>query len=134
VEYSGTQCSLATCSSHITKDARLSTAKFLRFSLQNPIESRSFQSVKLNSTDNEATHVGTAIRGEERLGGQSAVFSELHRQESFDSCEIYKTSSSRNNNISGHTSASGRGTMSRYQTCVKSFTHQSSEVKGCRGI
>jgi KRAB domain-containing zinc finger protein len=92
-----------------------------------------FQSIKLNSTDNEDTYFVTDIRTEGLLGKQSAEFSGLKREEGFDSCEIYKKSFSRNNNISGHTSASGREMISRYQTCVTSFTLQSSEVKCFRG-
>jgi hypothetical protein len=132
VEYAGTQCSLHNCSSHITQESRRSTANILRFSLQNLKESLSSQSVKLNSTNNEATHFVTDIRSEERLGGQSAESSELLREESFDYFDIYKKSSSRNNIMSGNTKACSRETMFRYQTCVRSFTHQSSEVKGFR--
>jgi uncharacterized Zn-finger protein len=92
-----------------------------------------FQSVKLSSTDSEDTYFVTDISGEGLLGEQSAEFSGLNREERFDSLEIYKKSASRNNNVSGHSSASGREMMSLYQTCVTSFTHQSSEVKGFRG-
>jgi hypothetical protein len=92
-----------------------------------------FQSVKLNSTDNVDTHFVTDIRTEGLLGKQSAEFSGLNKEERFDSSEMYRKSYSLNNNISGHRSASGRGTMSRYQTSVTLFTHQSSDVKGFRG-
>jgi uncharacterized Zn-finger protein len=92
-----------------------------------------FQSVKLNSTDNEDTYFVTDIRTEGHLGKQSAEFSGLNREERFHSCEVYKKSSSLNTNILGHTSASGKGTLSCYQTSVTSFIHQSSEVKFFRG-
>jgi KRAB domain-containing zinc finger protein len=92
-----------------------------------------FQSVKLNSTDKGDTYFVTDIRTEGLLGKQSTEFKWLNREERFDSCEIYKISSSRNNNISGHTSANGRRKMFGYQSCVIAITHQSSGVKVFRG-
>jgi hypothetical protein len=85
VEYGETQCSLATCSSHITQDARLSTANYLHFSPQNLKQFLSFQSVKLNLIGSEATYFVTDIRTEGLLDKQSAEFSGLLREESFDS-------------------------------------------------
>jgi uncharacterized Zn-finger protein len=55
-----------------------------------------FQSLKLDSTDNESTYLVTNIRAKEQLGEE-------------------------------------RETMSRYQTCSTSFTHQRTVVKEMRG-
>jgi uncharacterized Zn-finger protein len=95
----------------------------------------SFQSVKLESAGNESTHFVTDIRAEKLLVRQSAEVSVLKTEENFDSCEIFKKPFPRNNTnaISGHTSASGRETLSRCQTCPTPFTHQRTAVKGMRG-
>jgi hypothetical protein len=90
----------------------------------------SFQSVKLNAIHTEASHFIKNIRVEELLGEHNAELSELHKTEVFDSCEVCKEVFSRTSYILGHTSARGRQTLSRCETCVTSSTHKRSAIEG----
>jgi KRAB domain-containing zinc finger protein len=74
------------------------------------------------------------IRGEEHLGEQSAEFSELKKEERFDSCEIYRKPFSRNNNTSGHGSSSNREIVSSSGTSITLFTHKRKALAGFRGL
>jgi hypothetical protein len=91
-----------------------------------------FQSVKLNATHTEAAHLIKDIRVKELLGEHNAELSELHKTEVFDSCEVCKEVFSRTSYISCHTSARGRQTVSRCETCVTSSTHKRSAIEGMR--
>jgi uncharacterized Zn-finger protein len=135
-----TQCSLSSCSTHITQDARRSTANSLSKLSQvsytgSETASFSFQSFKLESAGKESTYFVTDIRAETLLVRQSAEVSVLKTEENFNSCETFNKPFPRNNTnaISGHTSASGRETLYRHQTCPTPFTHQRTAVKGIRG-
>jgi hypothetical protein len=93
----------------------------------------SFQSAKLNTTYTEAAHFIKDIIVKELLSEESAELSELHKTEVFDSCEVCKEVFSRTSYISGHTSARGRQTVTRCETCVTSSTHKRSAIEGMRG-
>jgi KRAB domain-containing zinc finger protein len=72
------------------------------------------------------------VNAEGLPGEPSAEFSDLHREEYFDSRDICKKSFSRSNNLSGHTNVSSRETTSRCQTCVTSFTEKCSALRQFR--
>jgi KRAB domain-containing zinc finger protein len=84
----------------------------------------SFQSVKLNSTGNEAIDFAKDNGGEELLGEQSSEFSESAREEVFDSCEICKKVI---------LPSDTKDSAARCEMCVASFTHKRSAVQRYRG-
>jgi hypothetical protein len=123
VGYAGTQCSVASCSSHV----KMAGAVLQTISASETV-CFYFQSVTLNSTGSEAAHFVTDIIGKELLGEESAESSELHREEVFDSWQTHKEAFSNRYNLSGHTSTSGRDTMSGCDSCSTSFTHERNDV------
>jgi uncharacterized Zn-finger protein len=102
---------------------QLTTAKYLSasFHCKPWFSFYSFQTVKLNATHTEAAHFIKDIKVDVPLGERSAVLSDRHSKVRYDFCEI-----------PGHTSASGKETMSHSEMSATSFTYERCVMKGLR--